>query len=192
MVEKKIQINALTDKEKAYLLGMIEGDGYLYYDKWGHYKTNIYLNSKKDLDIVDYILSLLNKMKSNPYIMNKQGCFIIRVNSKQLYTYLKNELNNISQQKNNDFILGFISGFIDSDGHVSYGDIVISNKNKKLIKIAENLCKKINIKTNLRNQNNLFERKVYNIWRLRISTSFKYEKHISKKINRIYGGGYPS
>jgi len=192
MVLKKINIYALSDKEQAYLIGIIQGDGYLYYDKWRHYKTNIYLNSKKDHDIGKYVLFLLEKIGAKPYLMYKKGCLIIRLNSKHFFDFVNNEIIDLKYKNNKEYVLGFISGFIDSDGYVSYGDIVISNKNKKLIKIAENFCKKINIKTNLRNQNNLFERKVFNIWRLRISTSFKYEKHISKKIIRIYGGGYPS
>jgi len=42
-----IDLDTITVKEKAYLIGIMMGDGYLYHDKCRHYKTNIYLKYKQ-------------------------------------------------------------------------------------------------------------------------------------------------
>ena len=188
---KTIDLDVLNVKEKAYLIGIIMGDGYLYHDKWRHYKTNIYLNPNKDEDIAKSVLLILTKIGINSYTMYHHGCLIIRFNLKAFFEFINKELNKVKNNEDSDFMIGFISGFIDSDGYVSYGDIVVSNVNKEIIDITNNFCKKLKIKTKIWNQNTLFKGKVFNIWRLRIGTSFKYEKHYSQKLNRIYGGALP-
>jgi DNA-binding transcriptional regulator WhiA len=191
MSPKTIVIGALSVKEKAYLIGIIIGDGYLYHDKWRHYKTNIYLNSKKDVDVAKSVIDILKKLGVSPYIMHHHGCLIIRFNSKSFFDFFNKESKSITNKKNKDFMIGFISGFIDSDGYVSYGNIVVSNVEKEIIDITNEFCKKLKISTRVWKHNNLYKGKVFNIWRLRIGTSFKYEKHYSQKINRIYGGALP-
>ncbi len=188
----KINLSKLKDKEKAYLVGMLIGDGYLYHDKWRHYKINIFLNPIKDMDIAYFIISLLKKIGINSYFMDHHGCLILRFNSKLFFEFFNEEIQHIKDNdENNDYMIGFISGFIDSDGYVSYGEIVISNVNKEWIGTTEFFCKRLNISTRVWKQNNIFHGKKFDIWRLRISTSFKYEKHYSQKLNRIYGGGNP-
>lgn len=188
---KTIDLDAINIKEKAYLVGIIAGDGYLYHDKWRHYKTNIYLNPSKDEDIVKYVIFLLQKVGLNPYIMHHHGCLIIRLNSKAFFNFIKGESKNIKNNVDQEYIIGFISGFIDSDGYVSNGEIVISNVKKEIIDITNNFCRKLNINTKIWKQNTFYKGKMFNIWRLRIGTKFKYEKHYSQKLNRIYGGALP-
>ena len=189
MTLTKINLNRLIDKEKGYLFGLFIGDGYLYHDQWRHYKVNYFLNPKTDKDIVKYTTILLKKIGLLPYIMTHHGCLIIRLNSKEFYTYLIDKSQNIFLEENEEFIVGFISGFIDSDGYVAKGDIVISNKNKKLLEITQLWCEKLSVNTKLWRQNNDINCKKFKIWRLRVGTRFKYEKHHSRKILRVYGGG---
>ncbi len=193
MNAKKIDLDAIDIKEKAYLIGIIVGDGYLYHDNWRHYKVNIYLNPNKDKDVANFVLFLLKKVGLNPYEMHHHGCLVIRFNSKSFFNFIEKELKRIKNIdiKNKDFMIGFISGFIDSDGYVSYGDIVISNKKKELIEKTNNFCKNLKIYSKIWSQHNLFRGKIFDIWRLRIGTSFKYEEHYSQKLNRIYGGALP-
>ena len=186
-----MKINALNCKEKAYLLGIILGDGYLYHDRWRHYKVNIYLNPKKDRDIAKIVIQLLNKIDIRPYEMHHHGCLIIRFNSKSFYQYIEKEISKISKNKNSDFYLGFISGLIDSDGYVCKGDIVISNINKELIDMVRDFCCELDIKSKIWEQKNSCKGKTFDIWRVRISTRFKYEKHYSQKVIRVYGGALP-
>ena len=186
-----MKIDLLSCKEKAYLIGIILGDGYLYHDKWRHYKVNIYLNSKKDEDIAKIVTCLLNKMDIHPYRMYHHGCLIIRFNSKSFYQYIKKEISQISKNKNSEFYLGIISGLIDSDGYVCKGDIVISNVNKELIDMVRGFCCELDIKSKIWKQKNSYNGKTFYIWRIRISTRFKYEKHYSQKVIRVYGGALP-
>lgn len=184
-----MNLNRLIDGEKGYLVGLYIGDGYLYYDGWRHYKVNFFLNPKTDKDIIEYTTILLKKIGLSPYIMTHHGCLIIRLNSKEFYTYLIKKAQNIFHEENKEFIVGFVSGFIDSDGYVTKGDIVISNKNKKLLEITQLFFERLNVYTKLWKQNNNINLKNFNIWRLRIGTRFKYKKHYSRKILRTYGGG---
>jgi len=147
------------------------------------------MNPKTDTDITEYTISLLNKIGIKPYLMYHHGCLIIRLNSIEFYRYLQKKSENILLEKNEDFMVGFISGFIDSDGYVRKGDIVISNKNKKLLEITQLWCEKLSVNTKLWRQNNDINCKKFKIWRLRVGTRFKYEKHHSRKILRVYGGG---
>ncbi len=183
-----IKINALSDSEKGYLIGLYFGDGYLHYDKGRHYRINFYFNPKKDCDIVNYTILLLKKIQLSPYTMLHHSCIIVRVNSKLFYNFLKFFQLQV-YEANENFILGFLSGLIDSDGYVRKGDIVISNKSKKLLTKVQFFCKTIDIYSNLWNQKTTFNGRVFTIWRLRIGTRFKYKQQYSRKILRIYGGG---
>jgi hypothetical protein len=86
-------------------------------------------------------------------------------------------------------MLGFVSGLIDSDGYVGKGDIVISNKYKDLLRMVQSFCKQIDVYTKLWSQRSTCNGSTFIIWRLRISTRFKYRQQYSRKILRIYGGG---
>jgi hypothetical protein len=111
MVLKKININFLSDAEKGYLIGLFVGDGYLYYDKWRHYKVEFYFNPIKDGDIAKFAIDLLKLIGLSPYTMHHHRCLIIRVNSKELYEYLANEVNGIKTGKNNDLFNRFYFRF---------------------------------------------------------------------------------
>ena len=191
MVIKKINIKCFNNLERGYLIGLFVGDGYLYHDKWGHYKINFYFNPNKDKDIAEITYFLLKKLGLSPYFMFNHGCLIVRSNSKQLFSYIQKEIPKIENQIDKKFIIGFISGFIDSDGYVEKGDIVISNTKNHFLIIVQKFCKFLEINTNLWMQDVKYNGKIFKIWRLRISTRFKYEKHYSQKIHRIYRGALP-
>jgi intein-encoded DNA endonuclease-like protein len=183
-----IKINGLNDGEKGYLIGLFFGDGYLHHDKGRHYRIYFYFNPKKDCDIVNYTIFLLKKIQLSPYTMFHHGCIIVRINSKLFYNFLKFFQLQI-YEANENFIIGFISGLIDSDGYVRKGDIVITNKSITLLKKVQFFCKNIGVYSKLWNQNTTYNGRVFTIWRLRIGTRFKYKQQYSRKIFRIYGGG---
>jgi len=120
--------------------------------------------------------------------MTHHGCVIIRLNSKKFYEILS-KFQYIKCRKNEEFMLGFVSGLIDSDGYVGKGDIVISNKYKDLLRMVQSFCKQIDVYTKLWSQRSTCNGSTFIIWRLRISTRFKYRQQYSRKILRIYGGG---
>ena len=52
----------LNEKEKGYLFGLFEGDGYKIHDKKSrYYQIEFYLNSKKDKKIIEFIVKILKK-----------------------------------------------------------------------------------------------------------------------------------
>ena len=128
--------------------------------------------------------------------MNHHNCRIIRSNSKKLFLYLEDIFKKIENITSLEFWIGVISGFIDADGHICKGDIVVTNKNIDFLISIENKIKELNIHTKLWMEKSRYKEKTHTIWRLRIGTRFKYEKHYSRKIQRIYGGdffpSYPS
>jgi len=151
--------------------------------------VEFYLNPKKDEDIAYFILVLLRKIKLFPCIMFHHGCLIIRVNSKIFYHFLKEKYDTISREQNEEFMIGFISGLIDSDGYVEKGDIVISNSEKTILELVQSFCRNAKIHSKLWNQKVVCKGKESIIWRLRVGTRFKYKQQYSRKILRIYGGG---
>ena len=191
MRNNEINMNRLNEYEIGYITGLFIGDGYLYHDRWRHYKVEFYLNYKKDKDVANFIVYLLKKVGLNPYFMIRDGCLIIRLNSKLLYFFIRDRTNNLFKLYSSKFNLGFISGLIDSDGYVKKGDIVISNKRKDILEYSQLFCNYLGITTKLWCQNTKLNEKSFIIWRLRIGTRFKYEKQYSQKIFRIYGGDNP-
>ena len=115
-----MEIGNLTEKERGYLFGLFEGDGYKYHDKKGrHYHVEFYLNSEKDKEIIVLLVKILKKIGLNPnlYQDKRYNCKRIRVYSKELFNDLVR--GSSLADKNKDFSIGFISGIIErssSDG----------------------------------------------------------------------------
>ena len=148
-----IKLNKLTQKEKGYLFGVFKGDGYIFHDKKGRqYLVDFYLNSIKDRDIIKSLNVILKKIETNPYNYKdkRYNCMRIRVRSKLFYNFIKTQ----KIQNNKDFILGFVSGLIDSDGYVNFKKsfIQIVNTDKELLINTHILLKMLNIRSTLRNK----------------------------------------
>ena len=189
---RRIETGNLTEKEKGYLVGLFLGDGYaLHSKKDRHYNTEFYLNSNKDLDIQEYLIDLLKKANISPQVAKDPRYNVnrIRASSKLFFMFLQNEIVEFESkgvsQIEIQFLLGFISGVIDSEGWVSrtHGTILITQKDKWLITQVELICKRLNIHCSSRQRDNSYGRR---IWRTYVSTSFKYLPHVSKKMGRVY------
>ncbi len=186
---QKLLADNISSKEKGYLVGLFLGDGYAAYGKKDrHYNTEFYLNSIRDKDIQEFLISILTKMnlftqisKDPRYNVNR-----IRISSRMFFEFLQKEVNAFETKgysADKDFLLGVISGLIDSDGCVYYGTILIAQKNEGLIRQAESICKLFGVNCSLRQKDNTNGRK---IWRMYISTTFKYLPYVSKKMGRVY------
>ncbi|MBD3155615.1 MAG: hypothetical protein GF368_03080 [Candidatus Aenigmarchaeota archaeon] len=189
MGTNQIYLDKLSDKELGYLLGFFLGDGYLYYYKSGHYVVEFYLNSKKDIKIKSYIVLLMRKIGLKPFLIKDRrfNSIRIKVNSKKLFKFIRKEMNLI---KNYNYtlnqLIGFVSGFIDADGYVENGEIQLTQKEKENLLLIKKMCDSIGIK--VRKFWSMDNYKTKNkIWRMRISTSFKYIGHNSIKVFRKYG-----
>lgn len=176
------------------MIGLFIGDGYSNYSKKDrHYVIEFYLNSKRDNDIKKYLTSLLNKMKVNFFIIKDKrfNSNKIKINSKELFNFIEKERKDYNQKfKSNEYFMGFLSGFIDAEGYVSNGEILISQKDKSVLDFINKYCKINDIKITKFWCSKSYN-KMFKIWKMRICTDFKYLNHNSCKIERMYSGNNP-
>ncbi|MFH0936627.1 MAG: LAGLIDADG family homing endonuclease [Candidatus Woesearchaeota archaeon] len=183
------RINNITKKELGYIIGLYIGDGYSNYNKNDrHYRVEFHLNSERDKDILDYTKLILSKMGFKFFLLkDKRGNSIkIYVNSKELMLWINQEVKLLKDKRlTKDCKLGLLSGFIDAEGWVKKGDIVVTQKNKQIILFFECIAKQFSVAGKLWKTKN-YKGKGY-VWRLRIPTRFKYLHHNSLKVKRVYG-----
>lgn len=181
---RKINWECLNRKEKGYLFGMFEGDGYKIYDKKSrHYHIEFYLNSEKDKKIINFIIDLLNKigLKSNLYQDKRCKCMRIRVYCKELFNILSKNID--LKNKSKDFSIGFISGLIDSEGHYNKDKsyIMIINTNKDVLDNSKKFLNRIKINSSI-NERILYKKDRKKSYRMYISVNFKRLNHLSIKV----------
>ena len=180
---ENLKISNINDKEKGYILGLLAGDGYLFHDKKSrHYHIEFYLNSIKDKAIRDLIEEIIKKLELTPqkYFDKRFNCVRIRTYSKELYEYITKR----SYNENFDFKIGFVSGFIDSDGYYNKkkSTLVIINTNLEKIKLANLYLKDLGINSSINKKfmSKKYKNQPYNLY---ISVKFKSLKHLSQKVS---------
>jgi len=184
----EINLNNISLKEFGYLVGLYFGDGYSNYSKKDrHYRVDFSLDAKKDLDVKNLLRGLLVNIGLNPFEVKDRGSTRVSVNSKRFKEEVEKTESSLDVAlENRDFLLGFLSGFIDSDGYVTKGDIVIVQKDKTVLKKLSKLCeRRLGLKTRLWQRKALFRSPFY-AWNFRIATRFKHFSHISCKVKRVY------
>ncbi|MDP3728509.1 MAG: LAGLIDADG family homing endonuclease [bacterium] len=178
----------ISKKQLGYVVGVYYGDGYIYYDKKSrHYSIEFSLNSLKDLDILKFLKEILIKEGYNLFIKkDKRGnWFVIKMYSKQLYSYLKEyKLQNLKRETK-DFKIGFISGVIDAEAYVGNSTIEVINTDLELLKITKQILNEINISSSLKKRVRS-KKDTKDSFRLLVSTKIKKAKHISQKVLRLY------
>ena len=191
---KKISVDKLDDKERGYLVGLFTGDGYLNYCKSDrHYRVDFYLNAKKDQAILFYLKRLLSTLGLNPYTVRCRGSTRVSCNSKEFMELIGQEKRRILKSKtvSKEYALGLISGFIDADGNVGKGDIVIVKKDRRTLLFFKRLAEDaLKVKTRLWLRIIRFKG-VLPIWNLRLSMDFRRLPHNSCKVHAYNErGGY--
>ena len=184
---RELKLEKLKEKEKGYLFGLFEGDGYKIHDKKSrHYHVEFYLNSLKDIDIINYIVKLLMKinLKPNLYQDKRFNCKRIRVYSKKLFQIIEKNISLINKSK--EFNLGFVSGLIDSEGYYnkekSY--IMVINTNLKILHECKNFLKKIRVESSISKRKPSKKDKL-DSHRMYISVNFKKTPNLSIKTKRL-------
>jgi hypothetical protein len=177
----------LTEIEKGYLFGLFEGDGYKFYDKKSrHYHVEFYFNSVKDIKIIIRLIGLLKKIGFSPnsYKDKRFNCLRIRLYSKSLYHLLIKSIELVN--KSGDFSLGYISGLIDSEGHVnkSKNYILVINTNKKVLEQSKKFLKDFGIKSSI-SLRKKYRKDKKNSYRMYISVNFKSLNHVSIKAGNL-------
>ena len=177
----------LTEKEKGYLFGLFEGDGYKFHDKKSrHYHIEFYLNSKKDKDIIKYLLNLLDKIGVKPslYQDKRYNCKRIRIYSKELFNIIEKNIN--LKNKSKEFSMGFVSGLIDSEGHVNSKKdyIMVVNTNKKILDKCKEFLDEMAVKSSISKRKQSRKDKL-DSYRMYVSVSFKNKPNLSVKTKRL-------
>ncbi len=184
---REIHLENLSDKERGYLFGLFEGDGYKVYDKKSrHYHVEFYLNSIKDKGIIKFMVNLLGNLglKPNLYQDKRFNCMRVRVYSKFLFQEIKKNIsfNNI----NKDFGLGFVSGLIDSEGWVSKKKhtIRIINTNKSILDSCKGFLDSLDISSSI-TQRKKSKKDKLDSYLMLVLVNFKRLNHLSIKAGKL-------
>ncbi len=148
------------------LIGLFVGDGSIhYYKKEGKYCVRFFLNYFEG----EYVKELANlfktKLKKEPCINRVNNVLVIRYYSKKLFNFL---LENVGWIKNNkgkggankksttvflkndsfskEFKIGFLRGFIDTDGYLSDKKILFGSTSEKIMQQTESFLRDLNFK----------------------------------------------
>lgn len=131
--QTRLDLNALTLKEKGYLIGVFVGDGNIIWKpRKGQYGMKITLDKANDQDVAEYVCSLIVGAGKRSLKQIEGNSLILRIFSRKLlefilsYVLVKKRPGSKRNAKSligcenwdSDFRIGFISGAIDSDGHV--------------------------------------------------------------------------
>jgi len=129
---------------------------------------------------------LLKKIRLNPnlYQDKRCNCKRIRVYSKELFNIISKDINLIKRSK--DFKLGYVSGMIDSEGHVNKKKsyiMIVSTDEKTLNKCSE-ILSEIKVSSNISKRVLSKKDKLFS-YRMYVSVNFKNKAHLSIKTNRL-------
>jgi len=183
----------ISQQELGYVVGIFIGDGYARYDKCNrHHNVDFYLNSIKDGQIIERLFFILTKSGLNVTTRKdkRYNSIRVRVSSKAFMEFMESKESELfestGQNLGDDYKIGVISGFIDAEGFVGNGEIQLTQRKRETLLIIKRFCDDLGILTR-----KFWSAKNYRttnlIWRLRISTKFKYAPHNSYKVQRAYG-----
>lgn len=184
---RELKLGNLSEKEKGYLFGLFEGDGYKIYEKKNrHYDVEWYLNSVKDKPIINFLVILLKKIgiNYNLYQDKRYNCKRVRVYSKELFNWIDKDIN--IKDKSKEFNLGFISGLIDSEGYVNSKKdyIMVINTNKRVLEESQKFLKSVGINSSIMKRKRGIKDKLES-YRMYLSVSFKNTANLSIKTKRL-------
>lgn len=129
----QLKLDVLSEKEQGYLVGMFVGDGtHVIKKNKGIYITKFSLDKGRDEDIASYICSVFAKASKRVGQRIDGNSITLRLFSKEFVNYLAGHVRRTGQSNtrrkkkllidyekwSKAFKLGFISGLVDSDGHV--------------------------------------------------------------------------
>ncbi|MCX6747072.1 MAG: hypothetical protein NTU63_02965 [Candidatus Pacearchaeota archaeon] len=157
--KSKIKIPKVN-KDIAYLLGVIDGDGSLSITerKRGgyHYLFRIYSGSK---EYINYLKGLLGSLFLIDGRINrdkrKKNSYYLRIENAAFFFYFANLGSEIGKKKvgnlpkivetNKNYASAYLAGLVDTDGSVYKKRIQFKQKRINLIKEVSKLCQRLNL-----------------------------------------------
>lgn len=127
-------MSLLTERERGYLVGLFVGDGSrIVEEKSGHYGAKFSFDKNRDTEIVSFVRELFERSKKRVTLYNTRTLVTVKIYSKPFLAFLsafvvytscegrvRKTLVGVHTWPRN-FILGFLGGLIDADGHVYEG-----------------------------------------------------------------------
>jgi hypothetical protein len=197
-----IRLSVFSECEWGYIVGLFVGDGSrMLNKKTGHYGLKFGFDSKRDLEIVSFVRTLFEKSGKHVSCYSEGAVMIVKIYSKELLHYLLEfvdfapkegvaaktlkAVNGLEKQ----FIMGFLGGLIDADGHV-YVDrsknrhfgASITTANTELLEQLKNLLSQVEVEAKIHKffpYKGGFSKKPY--FHVRLS-AFEFRKICSKII----------
>ena len=130
MKVKEINMNFSSDIELGEVIGIFAGDGHLCFDKKRYHYIVQISSSLRNYDYICYVKLLFEKCFNTKFYWHKNGDRrnIIKI-SKIIFKFFENEYLKFNRHKksktvsikeipSNDFKIGFLRGFLDTDGTV--------------------------------------------------------------------------
>ena len=147
-----MNIDNLDDTFIGELIGLFVGDGNLFFDKKSYGYTIRYFFNVTEKNYVNYVSNLfLANLKKEPHISKNLNVLVLRYYSKNLFNFILNYVSwGISRDvKGNNrksrtvylkdsifsknFKIGFLRGFIDSDGYISNKKVLFASASEKIM-----------------------------------------------------------
>ncbi len=129
--QSSIDFSVFSKRELGYIVGFFVGDGSRIMDeRSGHYGAQFGLDAKRDSEITSFLCQLFEKSGKRVTLYSAGTWLVMKVYSKSLLVFfqgfVKYEENNGKAHKalvsiptwSRDFVVGFVGGLIDADGHV--------------------------------------------------------------------------
>jgi intein-encoded DNA endonuclease-like protein len=144
-------------QEKAYILGVLIGDGHIS-------NTTVSLEIRNDEEFIKEFANCINKtygLNYSHYYYQKNNTFRIYVSPEAIvndlnkygdfYTYTWNVPNHILKSKNEKIISNFLRGYYDSEGTINKGCISVTSVSRNGLSQIKSLLSFLGIKSSLSN-----------------------------------------
>lgn len=129
--QMRIDFSVFTERELGYIIGFFAGDGSRIAEKRsGHYGAKFCFDAKRDVEIAPFLRGLFEKSGKHAALYREDTWLVMKVYSKRLLGFLYGFVRYVEYEGrtckilvgiaswSRDFMLGFVGGLIDADGHV--------------------------------------------------------------------------
>jgi hypothetical protein len=164
--QMRIDFSVFTERELGYIVGFFAGDGSRIAEKRsGHYGAKFCFDAKRDVEVASFLRGLFEKSGKPAALYREDTWLVMKVYSKRLLDFLYRFVRYAKYEGrtckvlvdvvswSRDFMLGFVGGLIDADGHIHQNkrkighfgaDITTTNPSfaEQVVNLLNRLCLK--------------------------------------------------